>query len=87
MTQARYAGGRGKTEGRSGRSGRGSGRTGRGQGYHTKPKATKVGLCKEPEHHMFNYGGNIAADTKWVTQEKVQQYVGINYGEDVANEL
>jgi hypothetical protein len=36
---------------------------------------------------MLNYGGNKAADTKWVTQEKVQQYVGINYGEDVANEL
>ena len=87
MTQARYAGGRGKTEGRSGRSGRGSGRAGRGQGYQTKPKATKVGLCKELEHHVFDYGGHTAADTMRVTQEKVQQYVGIKYGEDIANEL
>jgi hypothetical protein len=87
MTQARYAGGRGKTEGRSGRSGRGSGRAGRGQGYQTKPKTTKVGLCKELEHHVFDYGGHTAADTMWVTQEKVQQYVGIKYGEYIANEL
>ena len=87
MTQARYAGGRGKTEGRSGRSGRGSGRAGRGQGYQTKTKATKVGLCKELEHHVFDYGGHTATDTMQVTQEKVQQYVGIKYGEDIANEL
>ena len=36
---------------------------------------------------MFNYGGKAAADTMRVTQEKVQQYVGIKYGEDIANEL
>ena len=87
MTQSRYAGGRGKTDGRTGRDGCGAGRAGRGQGYSTKPKATKVGLCKELEHHVFNYGGHAAADTMWVTQEKVQQYVGIKYGEDIANEL
>ncbi len=87
MTQARYAGGRGKTEGQSGRSGRGSGRASRGQGYQTKPKTTKVGLCKELEHHVFDYGGHTAADTMQVTQEKVQQYVGIKYGKDIANEL
>ena len=87
MTQARYAGGRGKTEGRLGRGGCGSGRAGRGQGYQTKPKVTKVGLCKELEHHVFDYGGNAAADTMRVTQDKVQQYVGIKYGKDIANEL
>jgi len=87
MAQARYAGGRGKTEGRSGWSGRGSGRAGRGQGYQTKPKTTKAGLCKELEHHVFDYGGHTAADTMRVTQEKVQQYVGIKYGKDIANEL
>ena len=87
MTQARYAGGRGKINGRSGQDGRGSGRAGRGQGYQIKHKATKVGLCKEIEHHVFDYGSNTAADTMRVTQEKVQQYVGIKYGEDIANKL
>ena len=87
MTQARYSGGRGNIDDRSGQDGRGSGRAGHGQGYQTKPKATKVGLCKELEHHVFDYGGNAAANMMWVTQEKVQQYVGINYGKDIANEL
>jgi len=85
MTQSRYGGGRGKTDGRAGRDSRGG--AGRGQGYTTKPKATKVGLCKELEHHLFDYGGHTAADTMWVTQEKVQQYVGIKYGKDIANKL
>jgi hypothetical protein len=70
-----------------GQNGRGSGRAGRGQGYQTKPKTTKVGLCKELEHHVFNYDGHTAANTMRVTQEKVQQYVGIKYGKDIANEL
>jgi hypothetical protein len=84
MTQSRYGGGRGRTNG-DGRGG--AGRAGRGQGYPTKPKSTKVGLCKELEHHVFDYGGHGAADTMRVTQEKIQQYVGIKYGEDIANEL
>ena len=87
MTQARYAGGQGKTDGRTGRDGRGSGRASCEQGYQTNPKATKVVLCKELERHKFDYGGHAAADTMRVTQEKVQQYVGIKYGEDIANEL
>ena len=36
---------------------------------------------------MFDYGGHTAANTMQVTQEKVQQYVGIKYGKDIANEL
>jgi len=87
MTQLRY-GGRGKSDGCAGRDGRGgAGRAGRGQGYSTKPKSTKVGLCKELEHHVFDYGGHSAADTMRVTQEKIQQYVGIKYGKDIANNL
>ena len=87
MTQARYVGGRGKTDSQTGHAGHGAGRANRGQGYQTKPKALKVGLCKELEHHVFNYGGHTAANTMRVTQEKVQQYVDIKYGEDIANEL
>jgi len=88
MAQAGSGGGRGKTYGRGGREGRGSaGRASRGQGYSTKPKSTKVGLCKELEHHVFDYGGHGAADTMRITQEKIQQYAGIKYGKDIANEL
>ena len=36
---------------------------------------------------MFDYGGHGAADTMRVTQEKIQQYVGIKYSKDIANEL
>jgi hypothetical protein len=88
MARAKPDGGRGRTDGRGGRDSRGgAGRAGRGQGYPTKPKSTKVGLCKELEHHVFDYGGNGAADTMRVTQEKIHQYVGMKYGEDIANEL
>jgi len=88
MAQAGSGGGRGKTYGRGGRDGRGgAGRAGCGRGYSTKPKSTKVGLCKELEHHVFDYGGHGAADTMRITQEKIQQCAGIKYGEDIANEL
>jgi hypothetical protein len=60
---------------------------GRGSGYSAKPKTTKVGLCKELESNVFHYGGYNAADTMRVTQEKIQQYVGIKYGEDIANKI
>ena len=87
MPQARF-GGCGQPDGRAGRDGRGGAeRTGRGQEYSTKPKTMKVGLCKELEHHVFDYGVHGTADTMRVTQEKFQQYVGIKYGEDITNEL
>ena len=73
MTQARFRG-RGRPDGRAGRDGRGgAGRSGHGQGYSTKPKTTKVGLCKELDYHVFNYRGHGAADTMRVTQEKIQR--------------
>jgi hypothetical protein len=88
MAQARSGGGRSKTDGRGGRDGHGgTGRAGCRQGYSTKPKSTKVGLYKELEHHVFDYGGHGAADTMCITQEKIQQYAGIKYGEDIVNEL
>ena len=87
MTQARY-GGRGRVDGRGGRDGRGgAGRNGRGNGYPTKPKTIKTGLCKELDGHVFEYGGHGAADTMRTTMEKLHQYVGVKYGEDIANEL
>ena len=87
MTQARY-GGRGRVDGRGGRDGRGgAGKSGRGQGYTTTPKSIKSGLCKELEGHVFEYGGHGAADKMRITMEKIQQYVGIKYGEDISAEL
>ncbi len=88
MAQAGSSGGRGKTHGRGGRDGcGGAGRAGRGQGYSTKPKSTNAGLCKELEHHVFNYGSHGAADTIRITQEKIQQYAEVKYGKDIANEI
>ena len=87
MTQARY-GGRGRVDARAGRDGRGgAGRNGRGSGYSAKPKVVKTGLCKELDGHVFEYGGHGAADTMRTTMEKLQQYVGVKYGEDISNEL
>ena len=88
MTQSR-AGGRGRNAGHEGRgaaNGRGNGR-GRGAGYTSKPKTLKVGLCKELENHIFDYGIHNIADLTRTTQEKIAQYVGIKYGEDIANQL
>ena len=87
MTQARF-GGRGRSDGRAGRDGRGgAGRTGRGAGYSSASKTVKHGLCKELEGHVFEYGGQGAADKMRVTMEKIHQLVGLKFGEDVANEL
>ncbi len=84
MTQSRYAG-RGRGDGRAGRNGRGgAGRSGRGTGYNPASKSTKYGLCKELEGNVFDYG---AADKISTTMEKVQQYVGMKLGEDIAKEL
>jgi len=47
----------------------------------------KVGLCKELQNHIFDYGISNAADLMRTMQEKIAQYVGIKYGEDIANEL
>jgi hypothetical protein len=56
-------------------------------GYRSKPKTSKVGLCKELESNIFDYGVLNAADLMRTTQEKIGQYIGIKYGEDIANEL
>jgi hypothetical protein len=88
MTQARFSG-QGQNSRRNGRgsgNGRGEGH-GRGTGYTLKPKMSKVGLCKELESNIFDYGVSNAANLMRTIQEKIGQYVGIKYGEDIANEL
>ncbi len=56
-------------------------------GYTSKPKMSKVGLCKELESNIFDYGVSNAPDLMCTTQEKIGQYNGIKYGEDITNEL
>ena len=46
-----------------------------------------MGLCKELEGHIFDYGGHGAANTMQVTQEKIQLYIGIKFGKDIANDI
>jgi hypothetical protein len=47
----------------------------------------KVGLCKDLEGKVFNFGTTSAADQMQISQEKIAQYIGAKYGEDIANEL
>jgi hypothetical protein len=88
MTQARFArqGQNSERDGHSSGNSRGQGR-GRGMGYTLKPKTSKVGLCKELESNIFKYGVSNAANLMHTTQEKIGQYVGIKYDEDITNEL
>jgi hypothetical protein len=88
MTQARFAG-QGQNSGRDGRgseNSRGQGH-GRGTGYTLKPKMLKVWLCKELENNIFDYGVPNSTNLMRTMQEKIGQYIGIKYGEDIANEL
>jgi len=47
----------------------------------------KTGLTKELEGHIFDFGTANSADKMKTTQEKIAEYVGIKFGDDVANEL
>ena len=79
-------GGRGGAT-RSGHAGRGPGGR-RGSSYSGgKSKSTKVGLCKDLEGNVFDFGTSSAADQMRITQEKIAQYIGTKYGEDISNEL
>jgi hypothetical protein len=79
-------GGRG-CGGRGGHAGRGSG-GGRGSAYSgSKGKTTKDGLCKDLEGKVFDFGTTLVADEMGIMQEKIVQYIGVKYGEDIANEI
>jgi hypothetical protein len=79
-------GGRGRG-GRGGHAGRGPG-GGRGNTYTSgRVKTTKVGLCKDLEGNVFDFGTTSEVDQMRITQEKIAQYIGAKYGEDIANEL
>jgi hypothetical protein len=81
----------GRSAGASGRGGRGNNDKGRGRGrgqnYTGASKATKTGLCAALGTNVFNYGHKAAADEMRTSWEKIGQYVGTTYGQDISNEL
>jgi hypothetical protein len=69
------------------RAGRGPG-GGRGNAYTGgRVKTMKVGLCKDLKGNVFDCGTTSAADQMQITKEKISQYIGAKYREDIANEL
>jgi hypothetical protein len=81
----------GRNNGRSGR-GRGSANRGgrgrgRGQNYTGSANAAKRGLCNNLGTNVVDYGQKSAADQMRTSWEKLVQYVGTNYGQDINNEL
>ena len=84
----------------SGRGGRSNGHSGcgkseqsghghrrQGQSYTGASKASKSGLCKALNNNIFNYGHKAAADQRHTSWEKLVQYVGTTYRQDISNEL
>jgi hypothetical protein len=64
----------------------GSGR-GRGQNYTGSANAANRGMCTNLGTNVFDYGQNSAADQMRTSWEKLVQYGGTNYGQDINNEL
>ena len=72
-----------------GGAGRGCGgrSTGRTSTTTTIPKSTYKGLCAELEGNVFDIGQRTSANLLRTTLEKIIQYVGTKYGEDIAAEI
>ena len=60
---------------------------GRGSNYTGSASAPKKGLCTALSANIFDYGTKGAADQMRTSWEKLMQYVGTNYGQDISNEL
>jgi hypothetical protein len=79
----------GRNNGRSGRSrgsaNRGGCGRGRGQKYTGSANAAKRGMCTNLGTNVFDYGQKSAADQMCTSWEKLVQYVGTNYGQDINN--
>jgi hypothetical protein len=79
---------RSKMSDRGGRNnGRGGRGRGRGQNYNGSANAAKRGLCTNLGTNVFDYGQKSEADQMRTSWEKLVQYVGTNYGQDINNEL
>jgi hypothetical protein len=78
--------GRNNSRGGRGSGGRSRGR-GRGQNYSGTTSTTKKGLCDALGANVFDYGQKAAADQMRTSWEKITEYVGTTYGQDISNEL
>jgi hypothetical protein len=81
------SGGRNNGRGGRGRGGRGGRSRGRGQNYTGSTNAAMKGICANLGTNVFDYGQKYAADQMRTSWEKLAQYVGTNYGQDISNEL
>jgi hypothetical protein len=79
-------GGRSYGRGGRGHGARGRGR-GRGQNYAGMSTTSKKGLCEALGTNVFDYGQKAAADQMRTSWEKLTEYVGTTYGQDISNEL
>jgi hypothetical protein len=79
---ASLRGGRGR--GSTNRSGPGRGR---GQNYTGSANTANRGMCTNLGKNVFDYDKKSAADQMRTSWEKLVQYVGNNYGQDINNEL
>lgn len=82
-------GGRGHNHGgHGGGSGRGSGcGHGRGNSYLGHHASNNKGLCSALGNNVFDYGLRGATDQMRNTWDKVCEYVGTEYRNDIANDL
>jgi hypothetical protein len=80
-------GGRNNGRGGCGHGGRGGQGRGRGQNYTDSANTTNKVMCTNIGTNVFDYGQKFAADLMRTLLEKLVQYVGTNYGQDISNEL
>ena len=78
-------GGRSTYRGGSGNFNRGGRGRVRGNNYSVMSSAAKKGLCNAFDTIVFEYGQKSAADQTISSWEKLVQYVGTNYGQDISN--
>jgi hypothetical protein len=81
------SGERNNGRGGRGRGGRGGRSGGRGHNYTGLANAARKGLCANIGTNVFDYSQKSAADQMRTSWEKLAQYVGTNYGQDISNEL
>ena len=75
-----------KQPGGRGNGGRRRGK-GRGKNYTGNTQTTKKGMNKALGGIVFDYGQKAAAYQMRTSWEKVTEYVGTTYGQDISNKL
>jgi hypothetical protein len=78
--------GRGGSHGRCGGEHSGCGHR-RGQNYTGTRMAANSGLCAALGNNVFDYGHRVAVDQMQTSWEKLVQFMGTNYKQDISNEL